>query len=156
MERIHRETDSETFIAYQRLVLLERQRRQLDVYYPTVGRKLESFRALEADWDTYGGIPPSEETIDYGQVLLLKILRLCRRHGKALPEPLVFPGGDGAIQFEWKSDGKALELEFVMESGVPVVSYLVCPSENMEDWLEGEYRGEIPDRSLLNMLLDWL
>ncbi len=72
--------------------------------------KLEAFRELPDNWDGYGG-----KRLDH-RVYLNARKFLARVGNWILPEPDVFPGSGGGIQFEWSFNQRELEIEF-SESG---------------------------------------
>lgn len=69
--------------------------------------KLQGFKNLEDDWDSYGAAPPSEKAIKNAKDFLLAIER------KNLHVYFVAPGRNGEVLVEFKGDhGKAAEIYF--------------------------------------------
>lgn len=72
--------------------------------------KLEAFRKLPDNWDGYGGQRLDDQ-------VYLRVRKFLARFGNwILPEPDIFPGSGGGIQFEWSFNQRELEIEF-SESG---------------------------------------
>jgi hypothetical protein len=93
-------------------------------------QKLNGFRFLKHNWDSYGGVPPSHDTIIHGHILLEAIVI------DNISEPVVTAGGDGAIQFEWDD----FEMEFIVDENSIRYSYLICPTDDINNWEEGEFQ----------------
>ena len=70
-------------------------------------RKLNSFRALQKNWDSYGAYPIDEGALENAMQFLNSALF------SGLEKPQIAPISSGGVHIEWESDGKALELEFV-------------------------------------------
>jgi len=83
----------------------------LDISRPkwiqSVARKLETFRAYQAGWDSYGAHSIDNEALEHAKRFLNDSLF------SNLDKPFITPTSNGGIQVEWNRDGKALELEFV-------------------------------------------
>ncbi len=72
-------------------------------------QRLESFRDLGADWDSYGGVPISEDAIRMA-VRLLNELSF-KSLAPDLAPSHVAPVSDGGVLIEWRRpNGRALEL----------------------------------------------
>jgi hypothetical protein len=72
--------------------------------------KLEAFRELPDNWDGYGGQRLDDQ-------VYLRVRKFLARFGNwILPEPEIFPGSGGGVQFEWSVKKRELEIEF-SESG---------------------------------------
>ena len=67
--------------------------------------QLDSLAALKAGWDSYGGRPLNEKAkeIAFGTLSILKTTNL--------PVPCVALGSSGDVQFEWRRDGRQLDLD---------------------------------------------
>lgn len=108
--------------------------KQIQVIY-----KVTRLRSLEEDWDSYGGQPLSDETINKSIWLIMGVPM------ENLPLPHVIPTAGGGIQFEW---GGIRELEIeVTKNGE--IEYLIC--ENGDPVEE----GSIEKLADLHSLLGW-
>lgn len=77
-----------------------------------VVRKMLEFADLEPNWDSYGGKPVALKTVQKAERLFSQIVeRFSFTHeGKICPFD-VAPRSDGGVQFEWRSEKNALEVE---------------------------------------------
>lgn len=69
-----------------------------DVAGPALAR-LEELRQLEADWDTYGGLPPTASALAHAKALMN--LAFERAGLPGVPHE-IFPIADGGISLEWR------------------------------------------------------
>jgi hypothetical protein len=134
----------------------ESLRTELGQMFPRSMQRIEQSRWLGGDWDSYGGLPPSRETVCYAYLLLSELIDAATSTGKLLPEPGVLPGPTGTLQFEWELGDREFEIEFSVNAGMASITYLLCASENEEDWEEGEMSGSIQDQSAVRQFLGWL
>ena len=74
-------------------------------WWSEVKTKLNGFKDLEENWDSYGASPIEEELIEKAFNLLL-----LSQLGN-IPKPFVFPRKDGGVNFEWHKGDKFLSLE---------------------------------------------
>lgn len=116
---------------------LQRIKEALGGSYPRAIARLELLHHLMPDWDSYGGEPPTEDTINHAIFALDALKETAASMGKTLPEPDVCPGSDGTIQFEWKADGKGFQLEVIVSAGEPKYSYLSFSEDESSEWEEG-------------------
>lgn len=132
------------------------ERDELAKVYPGAIQRLQRYRSLERNWDSYGGLPPSEDTIDWALETLDEMRKAADDLGTALPEPYVVPGPEGSIQFEWEIGEKEFELELIISEGLPKCAYLLCPESDDSTWQEGEFTGPVLDHRAVATFLYWL
>lgn len=85
--------------------------------------KINSFKNLETNWDTYGALPITDIVINSSLTFLNKF--------KIIPD--IFPTGRGSIQFEFeKSNGDYLEFEIFTDK---INYYLKTNSIDIEEQL---------------------
>lgn len=84
--------------------------RQIDWIRPVVNR-LQASLALQPDWDGYGSVPPSVDTL----VAALEVLQ--HLMGPAVVVPAVAPTPTGGVQFEWHRGGWDIEVEVLPTGG---------------------------------------
>jgi hypothetical protein len=137
-------------------VLELKERQQLEDSYPRLVRALENIRQLKPNWDSYGGDPPSNETVDYAYLLISQLQKAAKDRGLGLPEPEIGPGAKGTIQLEWDIDQKAFELEFSILNNQPRYFSLVCPSEDDSTWDEDSFSLDVVGHRHINLFLSWI
>jgi hypothetical protein len=73
---------------------------------------LDELARLPENWDSYGGRPPTAIAISAAHGLLANVAEryVDAGEGDALPWATV-PLADGGVQFEWRGDGGAIEVE---------------------------------------------
>lgn len=109
------------------------------VNYDSARAKIQSFATLEIDWDSYGGSPIDDKTIERALCILDDLA------AGDIPIPQVVPCSSGDIQFEWDPERGAVEIE-------------IGPEGEIGYWFEddeGEEGGEV-DTDKLNELLGFL
>jgi len=79
-------------------------------FYPVLDR-LQHLSRLAYNWDSYGGHPPSDESVLTTLVVLSHVLRAESR------APAIVPLSEGGTQVEWHGDGHELEIR-VASDGV--------------------------------------
>lgn len=70
-------------------------------------RTLDTFRTLQAGWDSYGGLPINEGAIEHAKQFLNNTLF------STLDKPFITPTSNGGVQVEWTRNGKDLEIAFL-------------------------------------------
>lgn len=68
-------------------------------------QQVENFSKLKQDWDSYGGNPVDQYSIDSGVKILGAIYEQTNRLFQAVPT------SDGGIQLEYAKDGYDIEIE---------------------------------------------
>ena len=68
-------------------------------------KRLAELEALEHDWDSYGGLPPSARSLGMAQSIMVRMAKRFRERG--VPAE-VMPIADGGIQLEWQGGSGAL------------------------------------------------
>jgi len=69
--------------------------------------KLDTFRTLQSNWDSYGAYPIDEGALENAKQFLNSTLFA------SLDKPLIAPTSSGGVHVEWEGNGKALEFEFI-------------------------------------------
>jgi len=88
----------------------------------TLEARLAHFRDLSENWDTYGGLPPSESAINRTRQLLSAVATtVTTRPGYSSLPPVIAPTSTGGILLEWTTQHSDLEVE-VSDAGA--LSYL--------------------------------
>lgn len=67
-------------------------------------KRADELRALEPDWDTYGGKTVNEEALVKGIELGVTLAPLFS------DQPYLVPCSDGSVQVEWHCDGYEVEV----------------------------------------------
>ena len=88
-------------------VLIETTREALPDWLVSVLRKLNEIAALPGNWDSYGAAPVDQRSLEHSLELILKIME----DNEMLPPPRVSATVRGGVGFEWRSEGKDLEIE---------------------------------------------
>jgi len=101
-----------------------------------LGEVLQSLAELNANWDSYGAIPPSPAALErawhYASALV--------ERGLAMPE--VFPTRSGGVQLEWHTESVEFEWEIDTDGATGVFIF--------DDHRSGEkIDGELPYESAL-------
>lgn len=81
----------------------------LGLLIPKLAAQLDSFRALAADWDTYGALPIEPGALERARQLL-EALSLQLVYAPAVSVH-VFPMRDGGVQVELDRDAASMEIE---------------------------------------------
>jgi hypothetical protein len=84
-----------------------------DVAEPALAR-LAELQALEADWDTYGGFPPTLSAVTRAETLIRK---MASRAGSPGVPHEVMPIADGGISLEWRYPSLELGLNACPDDG---------------------------------------
>lgn len=74
-------------------------------WLPGVLATIEGFRALKANWDSYGGLPIACDAIEWARLYAGRLAEM-----SGLPEPSVVPTTGGEVGIEWHVDGWDCEL----------------------------------------------
>ncbi|ULA59828.1 MAG: hypothetical protein LZF60_160158 [Nitrospira sp.] len=101
--------------------------------------------SLEPNWDSYGGLSPSIETVWAAIELIDSIPQFDP------PRPRIVPLATGGIQFEWRLDQKELDIEVAEDGSYRSLKF--DPSSSANDT-----EKELPLTSLSEVkgLLSWL
>jgi hypothetical protein len=79
-------------------------------------RRLEKLKALEHDWDSYGGVPPTVAAISTADRLLQQVSeRFEWTASMSIAPYAVAPVSGGGVQIEWRSLTTAIEVEIDSE-----------------------------------------
>ena len=105
------------------------------------------FADLEENWDSYGAVPITSDTITRALDLVDRLAVILLGHYSDIPEPFVAPCSDGGIQFEWDNDGRELEI-VVSPDRLPLRYFHIQGDE--------EGSGIISPDTQLKSLMDWL
>ena len=111
---------------------------------PAWEQRLEQFRQLPENWDSYGAPRITDEAIEKGK----SILTLMTAAG-FFEEPFVAPSPSGGIQIEWCIPGGEVELQ-IPPTGDPITYSMV---ETTADGQEREIEETIPKTDGLERLL---
>jgi hypothetical protein len=100
---------------------------------------------LTENWDSYGGHPPSYDTV----LAAIDLIDAIPQHNP--PRPRVVPLANGGIQLEWKVSQRELDIEIGPDSSYRYLKF--DPSVTT-----GELDNELPLESLADVedLLSWL
>jgi hypothetical protein len=141
--------------AYNHQMLLEGKESLLQVY-PEALKRLERLRRLKPDWDSYDGLPPSEDTVEHAYLVLNDLVAAAESRAAVLPEPTVSPGARGTVQFSWKLNRKRFELEFSLMDNKARYEYLLCPEADDSTWEEDEFVGVVDEHPAVVRFLSWI
>ena len=106
-------------------------------------KKLLEFLSLPENWNSYGGRPPSLDTV------LSAIDFLTMVPFDTPPRLRVIPLSGGGVQLEWSSDQRELEVEFQPEGSI-----VFLKAEAITEGEEGELRALTPTH--VKSLMSWL
>jgi hypothetical protein len=106
-------------------------------------KKLEYVAALPKGWDSYGG----ERLLPAVRDLAVKLIDWIEMDD--LPVPAIVLCSAGTVQFEWKHQGRELEIEVVSHDSVGYL--IVHPSGEIQ---EGVITHDFPDQ--VRQLIAWL
>ena len=110
-----------------------------------IKQKINDLQNVSLSQIDYGYLPPTNSTT-YHAHMLLDILPV---------PPYVSSDADGSICFDYEfKDGKELELYFKIVGKECHYSYLWCPDEDDETWIEKDFVGDIRGDKLLVEILD--
>lgn len=96
--------------------------------------KLQSFKSLNQNWDSYGAIPPSAESVDQAISLVKKA------DGNLLPLYFVAPGPNGEIVVEFKKNNKEAAA-YIHPDGSTELLLHEGNNYILEGTLEGHYKN---------------
>lgn len=97
--------------------------------------KVERFRALQENWDSYGALPPSKTAIDSAIDFLRKV------NQTQLPLYFAAPGVNEEVMVEFKGEGaKAAEVYFNPDGSTELLLF-----QDDEVELEGDLEENYPD-----------
>ena len=103
----------------------------LDDWLAPAERRLDELASLPDNWDSYGGVPISEDTRK-------DVLRLLEAIVSARdPLPVLVPGSEGSVDLEWHAPGLVFEVE--VEPDGNLTAYFCHDAEGVE-W-EEPYRS---------------
>lgn len=94
---------------------------------PEWSERLDHLGRLEPGWLHDGSEPPSSDTLQHTERILLAML------DAEIAAPAIYPSGDGGIQLEWRTDSRAIEVEILNEGPVEVAWYGRHTDEDGED-----------------------
>lgn len=96
-------------------------------------QRLESFKDMKANWDSYHALAPDHRTIDHVKAVLRGVIPMPFK--LATPDkPHVYPDGDGGVMVEWQdtpgvehsidfyADGEAVYLATAISDAFEVVA----------------------------------
>lgn len=95
--------------------------------------RLDSFRGLPANWDSYGASPPIPASIDTAKVVLDEMGNVA---GIAQPEVAISPDGNVALSWESDDGKRNLDVE-VLGTGLIRFAYLNESDESAIEEREG-------------------
>ena len=82
---------------------VESERPEPEWLYPALAQ-LKHLTTLREDWDSYGGLPPSDEVLVNAARLLSNLL------DKDASAPSIVPTPSGGVQLEWQTETDDLEI----------------------------------------------
>lgn len=88
--------------------------------------RLSHFQSLQPNWDSYGGLPISPAAIEGATVLIAVLERL------GIPDPQVYPIGNGAVGLEWSQNGADLAIEVKSIADIAIVDAEVVTAEAVQ------------------------
>ncbi len=88
-------------------VSIETTRETLPDWLVSVLWKLNEIAALPGNWDSYGAAPVDQRSLEHSLKLILKIME----DNEMLRPPRVSATVRGGVGFEWRNEGKDLEIE---------------------------------------------
>jgi hypothetical protein len=96
--------------------------------------RVQAFKSLNQNWDSYGAMPPSEENVDRAISFIKKA------DGNLLPLYFVAPGPNGEIVIEFKKDNKEAAAYLHPDGSTEL---LLHEGNNyvLEGTLEGNYKN---------------
>ena len=144
--------DQPVYDAWERKIMIDRKASLAD-RYPEAVEKLELIRWLDDNWDGYGSRSIPSKSIEWGYSVLYELVQIADLVGYELPEPEIFAGPGGVVQFEWTWNGKEFELKYTVPNNVPIFRYLWCPDDDPDSWEEGEFQGSLSENSALKRFL---
>jgi hypothetical protein len=79
--------------------------------YPVLHR-LQHLAKLDENWDSYGGLPPTDKSIFVTLAVLAHVLRY------ESGAPMIFPLAEGGVQVEWHRGGEELEIRAAADGAI--------------------------------------
>lgn len=95
--------------------------------------RIRALQKLEKNWDTHGGLPPSEGSINLALWILSRL-------GPSYETPEFFPLAGGGLQMEWDSDESEVTVEIRSPNNVSV---LVESNQHIEKESVGLLPGKL-------------
>ena len=102
----------------------------------TLQQKVEALSGLQENWDSYGARPLPQEVITSAYCYAAAI----EQYLAGRENPAVVPVSKGALQFEWHTNGRDLEIEV----GKRVTVYTSVPGADREYEIQSPAEVEIP------------
>lgn len=106
-------------------------------------KKLDGFRDLELNWNSYDGLPVDHDLISQGKALLESISI------SGISEPFLAPVSDGGINIEWDTTERFLSIK-IREKGV---RFFYINRRNKADKQGGEIEIDEGLDSILKLLI---
>jgi hypothetical protein len=95
-------------------------------------QRLDELSRLERDWDSYGGLPPSEVAIATARRLISAVATRVTPGGANVEPFFTAPVPTGGVQFEWAQPGVELEIEIGPTGSLSVLlARSTCDAENV-------------------------
>ncbi|MET4166567.1 MULTISPECIES: hypothetical protein [Gordonia] len=94
---------------------------------PAWSERLRELAGLSDDWLHPGSKPPSIDTIERVERILLATL------DAEVAAPAIYPSGDGGIQLEWRTSSRAVEVEVANSGGIEASWYGRANDDDGED-----------------------
>jgi hypothetical protein len=114
---------------------------------PTI-KKLEGFRKLRSNWDSYGADPISQNAISKTRELLIGVQKRYLRYVKDLIVPTeVSPIADGGVQIAWQGTGGEIEVDIGFDKSV---GYLLVVNRGQQKKYEEE--DGVSDETIYQMI----
>jgi hypothetical protein len=98
-----------------------------------VADRCRQFTELTPNWDTYGAPPVSPFTVQAAMTILGRLATA------SLPPPRVVPTAQGGLQFEWRIQERALEVQF----NAPTQVSLFFSDESTGEETEVDLRSDL-------------
>lgn len=98
--------------------------------------RLKHLAGLGRGWLHPGSEPPSIETVEKTERVLLSVL------DAEVEAPAIYPSGDGGIQLEWRTTTRAIEVEVLNSGEIEAAWYGVTAGDDGED---REFSVDDPD-----------
>jgi hypothetical protein len=110
--------------------------------------RILQFGKLKENWDSYGALPIDKPNLNLAFRFLIKLEHEFWTNKIQLPKPQVYPSPEGYVVFEFENEkGFALELNVLYKDGKKYIEWLLCLSNDQEDWVEVSKELDIMDLS---------
>src|SRR5262249_47482371 len=76
-----------------------------------IRERLRALSDLESDWDSYGGEPPSQETVSRARSFIAFLLNLRPHLNERIVPTSLSPLATGGIDIEWRRPGQLISVE---------------------------------------------